>query len=390
MNYIAKEMETTGEEEGFVIDVGSLYAEFGTLEDHRDPRGKRYELALILTLIVLAKLAGEDQPTGFEQWAQERKEYLIPVLGVRRERLPSHNTYRRALGENVECEELQIATTNFLTQKGEVAQSALVCLDGKTLRGTIPTGETQGVHLLAAYLPEEGIVLMQVAVERHQNEISAAPKVLNGLDLKGKIVTGDALLTQRDLSIQIVEAGGEYVWLVKDNHPRLRRDIELLFQDLVGGHDFQTVHQVNKGHGRLEERTLTTSGLLNNYLDWPGLEQVFQLKRRTTILNRNLVREHVVYGLTSLAPPQATPKQLMKIIRSYWRIENGLHYRRDKTLHEDATRMNNSTQAEALAILNNLIIALSFRLGFRYLPQARRHFNAHLDRAILLVLGPAP
>ena len=96
-------------------------------------------------------------------------------------------------------------------------RSVLIVFDGKTLRGTIPTGQSQGVHLLAAYLPAEGIVLVQVAVANKEHEIVAAPKVLASLDLRGKIVIGDAMHTQRELSVQVLAADGDYIWLVKAN-----------------------------------------------------------------------------------------------------------------------------------------------------------------------------
>ena len=140
-------------------------------------------------------------------------------------------------------------------------------LDGKTLRGTIAAGQSQGLHLLAAFLPEEGWVLMQVEVEGQENEVTAAPRVLRCLDLRGKVVTGDALLAQRHLSVQIVEAGGEYIWPVKENQPELHRDIAMLFEpeEWVKGFspalkDFRAAQSVEKGHGRLFPQTVSREG----------------------------------------------------------------------------------------------------------------------------------
>jgi hypothetical protein len=93
-----------------------------------------------------------------------------------------------------------------------------------------------------------------------------------------------------------------------------------------------------------------------------------------------------VYGVTSLRPDEAGPERLLQINQDYWGIENGLHYRRDKTLREDVTRMSNATLAEAVAILNNLVIGLALHHGWLYLPQARRHYNANLQDALNLVL----
>ncbi len=278
-------------------------------------------------------------------------------------------------------------TTAYLTQDQTVlSESRVICLDGKTLCGTIPAGASRGVHLLACYLPEAGVVLMQVQVDGHENEISAAPRVLHCLDLRGKIVMGDALLTQRGLSLHIQRQHGEYLWVVKHNHPQTYADIEKLFSEVPFLPDFETATQTNKGHGRIEVRCITTSCLLNDYLDWPGLAQVFKLERRTTRTSTGQIREQVVYGLTSLSREQATCHDLLDLSRSYWQIENGLHYPRDVTLKEDATRMTNPTQAEVMAIINNLLIALARRTDFQYLPEVRRYFNAHPQEALKLVL----
>jgi predicted transposase YbfD/YdcC len=221
----------------------------------------------------------------------------------------------------------------------------------------------------------------------------AAPKVLKALDLQGKIVMGDALFTQRDLSVQILQAGGDYVWRVKDNQPQLRQDIEQVCEPEVCGpgfsptpKDFQTAHTTDKAHGRFEQRTLITSSVLREYADWPGLAQVFKLERRSVNLKAGTRRQEVVYGLTSLNASQASPSRLLALVRDYWGIENGLHYRRDKTLREDAPRMTHPTLAEAMAILNNLVVGLIIRQGWRYLPAAHRHFNARLSDALSLVL----
>jgi predicted transposase YbfD/YdcC len=389
MNYSTPCDEASGLPTGFVLDMDSLAGYFARLHDRRCARGKRYGLAQICILATLAKLSGEDRPLGIAQWAQLRQKVLGPLLGLPK-RLPSHNTYRRAFADAISPAELDQQLTAFLRQQG--GRSVLIALDGKTLRGTIPAGQSAGLHLLAAYLPAEGIVLVQMAVESKENEIVAAPKVLASLDLRGKIVMGDAMHTQRELSVQIIEAEGDYIWLVKDNQPQLRADIEQWFapETHVKGFsptakDFQTGRTVNKGHGRHEERTLTTSSLLNDYLGWPGLAQVFKLERRVVNTATGQVRREVIYGITSLTAKQADAKRLNGLVRQYWGIENGLHYRRDRSLLEDATRMRNRNQAQNLAALNNLIVGAVLRQGWDYLPQARRHYAACLPAALSLV-----
>ena len=379
--------------EACVVELDSLYAAFAKLVDRRKSRGKRYALALVLVLWVLAKLCGEDKPYAIAQWARDRADHLLVLFGLGRGSLPCHNTYRRILATALLITALQDTVSRFLTSYPNAGMDILVTFDGKTMRGTIPAGSSQGLHLLAVYLPHEGIVLAQVAVESKENEIVAAPKVLATVDLRDKIVIGDAMQTQKELSIQVVKAGGDYIWYVKDNHPELRQDIEQVFQpeSHVAGFsplrtDFQTADQVDKGHGRLEERTLTTSCLLNDYADWPYLAQVFKLERRRTNMQDGTTEYTVVYGVSSLTRQEATADRLLHATRDYWGIENGLHYRRDRTLREDDTRITDDTRAEAIAILNNLVIGLILRQGWPYLPQARRHYDAHLDAAIRLVL----
>ena len=195
--------------------------------------------------------------------------------------------------------------------------SVVINLDGKTLLGTIPAGQSKGVHMLAAYLPEEGWVLFQVEVSSWENEIPAAERILQQLDLRGKIVTGDALLTQRELSSQIVEAGGSYVWPVKDNQGRLKEDIEVLFapESCVPGFspshkDFRTATTLDKAHGRIERRTLTASSQLKDYLDWPYAQQVFRLERRFRRLRDGKRMKQTTCGVTNLAAADAVPDHL--------------------------------------------------------------------------------
>lgn len=177
----------------------------------RQARGVRYGLEFILVLIILAKLAGQNKPKGIADWIGLRRQQLVKAFQRKRADVPSYNTIRRTL-ENIEDEvQLQSYLNRFLHEEYGGLVTILVSLDGKTMRGTIPSGQTQGVHLLAAYLPEEGVVLLQIAVERKENEISAAPKLLAALDLKGRGVCGDAMFTQRELSIQILAGGGDYI-----------------------------------------------------------------------------------------------------------------------------------------------------------------------------------
>ena len=267
-------------------------------------------------------------------------------------------------------------------------------MDGKTMRGTIEPGQTSGVHLLAVYAVGAGVVLNEVNVALKENEITAAPKVLAAVDVKGKVITGDAMFTQRELSRQIIDAGGHYLWKVKDNQPSLRADIERLFgpeRVPLGSAplrtDFRVVTSMTKGHGRLEKYTLTASALLNEISDWPYLGQVFQLVRKVTYLKSGKITREVWYGITSLPPAAASARRLLTLNRLHWSIENKLPYCRDVTFHEDACALRHGHAAQAIALLNNLVLGLLRVRRFSAIVSARRRFSARPLEALALVLN---
>lgn len=375
--------------------VRTLGERLAALTDRRRARGKRYPLGLVLVLMVLAKLGGEDRPSGIADWVTHRRAALVQALGLSWPRMPHHTTYRRVLAQAVEAEQLDAAVGAFFRALPDVGHSVVVSIDGKAVRGTIPAGASRGEHLLAAYLPQEGIVLVQVAVGEKQNEISVAPTLLGSVDLRGKVVTGDALHTQRVLSAQILDAGGAYLWLAKDNQPALRADIEAVFtadgRTVAGGRiprDLRTARTVSMGHGRHDRRTLTASSDLRGFSDWPGLEQVFRLERHRWHPATGKREQKVVYGLTSLTAAQASPAALLALSRAHWGIENGLHYRRDVTFHEDATRLTQGRAGRVMAALNNLVIGLLRHAGHTNLAAARRRYDADLPASLALIAPP--
>ena len=236
---------------------------------------------------------------------------------------------------------------------------------------------------------------MEVAIDGKGSQIPAAPQVLKCLDLREKVVMGDALYTQRAVSIQIVESGGEYIWFAKGNQPQLEEDIRLWFapevQPIPGmglpPKDFETAQQTNKGHGRQETRSLTVSSQLKDFLDWPYLQQVFKLERHFVSLKTGEIHDQIVYGFTSLSREEITPLKLLEMTRSYWGIENGLHYRRVVTLREDYTRMTKGKAGQAMASLNNLLLGILLsKKKYRTIPAARRYYSAHPAEALDLFL----
>jgi len=393
MNYNTLIDSLAQDSEGVVFDLGSLYSRLTVLTDHRHRRGVRYELAVILMAVIVAKLAGQDKPEGIAEWVKLRTDFFVDVFQVKRATMPHAMTYRRVLDDAALAAELDTLTREYFLSRPGAGHSVQIALDGKTLRGVWATDQARALHLLAAYLPDEGVVLMQVEVGGHTNEIPLAPQVLKVLDLQGKIVTGDALLTQRALSMLIVEAGGDYVWTVKDNQPQLRQDIEHLFaaeQCLPGTSpvitDVRTTQTVEKSHGRVTTRILTACSLLTESSDWPYLQQVFKIERRSVKTCTGEIQTETVYGVTSLTAAEAPPARLLILNRGHWGIENGLHYRRDVTLHEDAGRTTATSFGHVMATLNNLVIGLTIGRDWTNLAKARRYYDAHPDQALYLLL----
>jgi len=392
MKYTPLSFDVNLRREEIVIDVDSLFAALAKLQDRRDARGLRYRLVTVLLFIVLAKLSGEDHLRGIAQWVRLRKAALAEALGLAKPQAPHATTYSRVLNEAIDIDAFEQVVHDFFHNQPKAGQSTLINLDGKTMRATIPEGKSKGVHLLAAYLPDEGWVMLQIEVGSHENEIPAAKRVVKQLDLRGKIVTGDALLAQRELSAAIVQGQGDYVWTVKGNQKRLKRDIEILFEPetCAGGFspchkDFQTAVTRGKGHGRRERRTLTGSSMLKDYLKWPYCEQVFRLERRFERISDSKIMHEVSYGLTSLTRQEADADRLLAIVRAHWSIENKLHFRRDDTLKEDRCRLKGQG-AQAMAVINNLVLGLLRKTSFATVPDARRYYAVNLSAAVVLVL----
>ncbi|MCB9419214.1 MAG: ISAs1 family transposase [Ardenticatenaceae bacterium] len=383
MQHIILEAHHT--KDGLVFNVTDLEARLNQLTDSRDRRGKIYPLGTILTMIILAKLAGEDKPSGIAQWIRLRCDAFVRIFCRKHKRMPCLNTIRTVLQDVVPLDELETLFRRYLHDAYGGQESRLITIDGKTMRGTIPKGSRQGVHLLAAYLPEEGVVLKQVAVATKENEINAAPQLLEGINIKNKVICADAMQTQRKLSVDVLSRGGDYIWFLKDNQPTLLEDVKQFFKPArmsAGWHPPELPRTVAKtteiGHGRLEKRTLTLMVDEEQFLDWPGVHQVFQLERETTHLRTGRETTELAYGITSCTPEITSAKQMLQWTRQYWGIENGLHYRRDVTLREDATRISQPALAKTMSAINNFVVGLTQKMGYSNLAAARRLFDAKI------------
>ena len=253
---------------------------FAEIPDFRRCRGKRHPLPAILSLTYCAMLCGSRSYSAIAEWGRNYGTRIAHALGFTHNppcAATLHTVFRHVDRDAVEAKLGAWAEGVIEHTRGASAGEAAIALDGITLRGLRKQGAPR-VHLLSALSHHLGLTLAQQGVDDKTNEITQVETVLHQLVLQGRVCTMDALLTQRQVAQSIVEKGGDYVMIVKENQPQLRADIELVFMLPPAGDRQETARTVDIGHGRIEQRNITTSAALVGYSDWPGPAQVFELK----------------------------------------------------------------------------------------------------------------
>jgi len=392
-------------QEHLSLDAASLYGAFEKVQDGRKEKGKRYPLALVLTLIMLAKMAGEKSISGVVDWVNGRKKLLKKELNWPK-RFPVNSTYSEVLAH---CDGKEIAeaiaqvilkaraveqcgTEPSRLQKNLQDEKKLIhtAMDGKTLRGTLghANEEQPPVHVLSFYECESGIVLTQETVKSKENEITAAGALIHPMLVKGRIISADAMHTQKKWCTCVHLYGGYYLVIAKDNQPTVRQDLQDFFEDKdLDLSKVEHYKKVQKGHGRLEVREIWISTEMNEWFekDWTGIAQVFKLRRYVKRGDKESIE--IVYGFTNLPRKKASAKRILDLNQKHWSIENRLHYRRDVTLGEDACQVRIRNAPQALAALNGGILALMDWLGVNNVAKQMRHFSAEPLDALQLLVG---
>jgi predicted transposase YbfD/YdcC len=382
----------------------SLYEVCRHLTDGRAARGKTYELAGLVVLLILAKLAGMKSLQGASDWVRDQQMRLRSDLALKWKRMPCRNTYQYAL-ERLDSQKANECLAAWLIRKeaesrcGEepsrlVAQaeqrSVHLAIDGKVLKGTGQQpygGDKPQKHVLHIYEVQTGIVLHQCPILEKQNEVSALKPLLTEVLCKGRILTADAAQSYHDFARLVKRAGGDVILVIKDNTPATRADLELFFEDSQADRrTWQSYEQQEKGHGRREKRLLLTTPDLNDYLyrEWGEIGQVFRLQRERNTSEQSSVE--VIYGLTTLSPQSCSPQRLFHFIREHWAIENRLHGRRDVTLGEDRCGIRVPAVAQMLAVLNSLVLALMDSHHVPNVARQLRRFASHPQEALAWVL----
>lgn len=353
------------------------------IPDPRHRRGRRYRLGPMLALCLVAVLSGATSLAKIGRIAAELDARVLADLGLPAAR-PVVTTLGRLLAR-LDGDAFDQAIGVYLTalahdpEASNDAGPQAVAVDGKTLRGSRrPDGTV--THLLAAALHDGRAVLAQRQVGAKSNEIPAFVPLLDGLDLTGKIVTADALHTQREHARHLVqEHKAHYLLVVKGNQKNLHRQLRCLPWRQIEPHD----RTVADGHGRREIRRLKVCTVRPGLL-FPHAVQAVQVKRRRTDRTTGKTTIKTIYAVTSLAPGHATPAQLAALIRGHWSIE-ALHHVRDVTYAEDHSQIRTGHAPRIMAGLRNLAIALTDLMGWTNIAAANDHYRAHPDHALQLL-----
>lgn len=378
------------------LQYSDLLERFKHVPDPRTRPNRIYPWPLLWGLISAAMASACRTPTAIARWIREHRDDLFAVLPPTLVRLPCESTIRRTLA-SVDPSQLEAALTTLPTLAREAAPEDLpagppfpllgLAIDGKSLRGVTRDGHP--CQLVSLVEHTSATVLAQQQVARKRDERSAVPLLLAGRNLRGKVITLDALHTLKSTARLILDQGGDYLMVVKKNQPALYEFLDMLFSLPAHPADHEVWDQVGpiseKGHGRLETRTLISGNAHIEDVDWPGVGQVIRRECERLELKSGKLTHEVSYGLTSLTPPQADAAAVEALWRGHWTIENRVHYVRDVTLGEDAGHAAAGTTAHALASVRNALLYLFRRAGWHSVPDALAHYGASVRRALSLV-----
>jgi predicted transposase YbfD/YdcC len=326
------------------------------VEDPRQPSCNfRHSIVTIIFISLMGVLCGAKDWEEIVQAANGMIDWLGKYIDVK-SGVPSSQTLKRVIS---------LIPTNSLERLLDCIKSCLVegdiiSIDGKTLRGSRGwSEEDRPLHLLHAWSSELGVCLGQVSVDEKSNEITAFPKLIEKLELKGTIVTTDALNTQKKAAAAIVQQKADYVLPVKENHKDLYEDIELLFEDAdkkefkgVDGADNQTQE---KSAGRVEERNYQLLDIENlaSAKEWVGCSSVGRVIRKRT--KKGKTSTEICYYITTL---ELDVDKFSAGVRKHWGVENGLHLALDVVFDEDKHRFQDKIGAANLSLLRKVALSI--------------------------------
>jgi len=336
-----------------------LVEHFSQLEDPRIERSKRHKLIDILTLTLLGVICGADSWVAIESFGKAKLKWLKRILELPNG-IPSHDTLARLFARSNPAQ-LQQCFLEWVRSLVRLSDGEVIAIDGKTLRQSYNRADGKGaIHRVRAWATQNRLVLGQCKVDEKSNEITAIPQRLRTLEVKGCIVTIDAMGTQRAIAQLIVQREGDYVLALKDNQGNLFEDVQPLFAQAQASHFAGIEHDfdqtVDKGHGRIEIRRCWTLGqvaCLMNAEKWAKFTSIAMVQSERRI-NGTIEHETRSY-ISSLA---SDARRLAQAVRSHWQVENSLHWVLDLAFLEDTCRIRKDHAPENLAVVRHIALNL--------------------------------
>lgn len=327
-----------------------------SIEDFRMNRKKVHPAENIVFITVLALICDALTWEEIADFGKSRKDYLSQFLDLENG-IPSHDTFNRFF--SLYCpEKFQELFVNWIQELLDIKIDATsqIAIDGKSSRSV--RGETgKMLHLLNAFLVGDQCILGQQKTETKSNEITAIPLLLEVLDLKGALVSIDAMGCQREIATQIVAQESNYFLAVKQNQKTLYEDIEsafLVFKE--NNKNSFTTEEINGS--RIEKRVckvMDDLSHLSTQSDWTELKKIVKIETETYLKSKEKMRSDVRYYITN---KEDTPDNYLKFSRNHWQVENNLHWSLDVILDEDKSRKRNNNVAENFSIMLKVILAL--------------------------------
>ena len=369
--------------------VETLVALFRELPDPRVERTKDYPLEEILFLVLAAVVSGVNHLTRIELFGETKLDWLRTILPYKNG-IPSHDTIGRVLGR-LDPDALEALFIRWMNGAA-AAVEGVVAIDGKTARGALRRGDDRSfVHMVSAFCTANGLVYGQLKVDEKSNEITAIPRLLDLLFVKGALVTIDAMGCQTAIVDKVIERGGDFLIAVKGNQETLHEDLGVAFHDvdIRGGDGFASSHETEElAHGRGEWRkcdVLEADGHITHCDKWKHVKSIVRVeseRRLTKTAEPETLSRYYISSLEALDAQQA-----LQATREHWSIENGLHWQLDVSFREDECRVYAENAAENLVVVRH--IALNLLRSVKGLPggiEARRGQAAWSDAARVQIL----